>query len=93
MNVMREIVNEQELAAFLEAEEVEELADMQLVRQPLVRDRRATLIATVGDAKFKRQFRFTKEAFIVLSEMLGDQLYLPWERGRPVTVQQQLLVA
>jgi hypothetical protein len=93
MNVIRVIVNEQELAAFLEAEEVEELADMQLVRQPLVRNRRATLIATVGDAEFKRQFRFTKEAFIVLSEMLGDQLYLPCERGQPVTVQQQLLVA
>jgi hypothetical protein len=42
MNVIKEMVNEQELAAFLEAEEVEELADMQLVRQPLVRDRRAT---------------------------------------------------
>jgi hypothetical protein len=81
------------LGALLEFEETEDLVEMEIVRQPVVRDRRATLIASVGDAEFKRQFRFTKEAFIVLSEMLGEQLRLPCERGRPVTVHQQLLVA
>jgi hypothetical protein len=93
MNLIRDLVYVQEFGALLEVDEIEELVEMQLVRQPVVRDRRATLIATVGDAEFKRQFRFTKEAFIVLSEMLGEQLHLPCERGRPVTVQQQLLVA
>jgi hypothetical protein len=47
MNVIRELVNRQELVAFLEAEEVEELVDKQLVRQSLVDDRRAMLIAMV----------------------------------------------
>jgi hypothetical protein len=93
MNVIREIVNMQDFGAILEVDEMEELVEIQFVRQPVVRDRRATLIATVGDVEFKRQFRFTKEAFIVLSEMLGDQLHLPCERGRPLTVHQQLLVA
>ncbi len=81
MNLIRDLVHVQEFGAFLEVGEIEELVEMQLVRQPVARDRRATLIATVGDAEFKRQFRFTKEAFIVLSEMLGEQLHLACERG------------
>ncbi len=52
MNVIRELVNRQELVAFLEVEEVEELVVQKLVRQSLVHDCRATLIATVGDAEF-----------------------------------------
>ncbi len=47
MNVIRQLVNRQELVAFLEAEEVEELVDKQLVRQSLVHERRAMLIAMV----------------------------------------------
>ncbi len=62
MNVIRELVNRQELVAFLEAEEVEELVDKQLVRQLLVYDSRATLIATVDDVEFKRQFILTQKS-------------------------------
>ncbi len=40
-------MNRQELVAFLEAEEVEEHVDKQLVRQSLVHDCRAMLIAMV----------------------------------------------
>jgi hypothetical protein len=90
---MLEIVDLQEQQDFLEAEEFEELVDMPLVRQPAVRDRRVTHLHTVGDAEFKKQFRFTKEAVIVLTEMLGDQLFQPTQRGRPLTVLQQVLVA
>ncbi len=40
-------MNRQEIVAFLEAEKVEELVDKQLVRQSLVHDCRAMLIAMV----------------------------------------------
>jgi hypothetical protein len=76
----------------LEADEFEEMVDLQLIRQPVVRDRRADLIHSMGNAEFKRQFRFTKEAVVALTEMLGDQLSVPDQRGGPLTALQKVLI-
>lgn len=76
-----------------EIEEWEAMMELPLVRQPAVYDRRADHNISMSDAEFKRTYRFTKVGVLALVEMLYDQLHFPTERGRPLTVLQQVLVA
>ena len=74
-------------------EEFEEVMDLPLVRQPQVYDRRADHMVVLNHAEFKRTFRFTEDGVNAIAEMLHDQLHYPSNRGRPLSVLQQVLVA
>jgi hypothetical protein len=65
----------------------------QLVRQPVMRERRADHMVVLSDAEFKRTFRFTKPAVDVIVDMVFDELHLPSNRGLPLSVLQQVLIA
>jgi hypothetical protein len=76
-----------------EMEEWEAMMELPLVWQPVVYYRRADHSISLSDAEFKRTFRFSKTGDCALVEMLHDQLHFPTERGHPLTVLQQVLVA
>jgi hypothetical protein len=83
-----------EIMGLIEVEEVEEFLNLQLVRQPVVRDRRADHIVVLDSAEFQRTFRFSKAAVDVIVEMLHDQLIFDHEHlNNPVSPLQQVLVA
>jgi hypothetical protein len=67
--------------------------DLQLMRQPVVYDRRADHMVVLTPAEFQRTFRFNQPAVYILVTMLNDQLHFPTNRGRPLLVVQQVLVA
>jgi len=93
MNGIREILHLRHLRRAEQVDEFEEMMDLQLVRQPEVFDRRADHIIVLNHAEFKRTFRFTEAGVYALVDMLHDQLHFESNRGRPLTVLQQVLVA
>ncbi len=74
-----------------QVEEYEEMVDVQLIRQP--QDRRAGHMVVLNHAEFKRTFRFSEDGVLALVDLLYDQLHYPTNRGRPLSVLQQVLVA
>jgi hypothetical protein len=93
MHGIRQILHQRNLRRVEEVEEFEERMEIQLVRQPVVYDRRADHMQVLNTAEFKRTFRFNKAGVDALVEMLYDQLHIPSNRGRPLSVLQQVLVA
>ncbi len=96
MNEIRDIVRLRQIRQVEDVEEVEEyeeMDDLQLVRQPVVYDRRADHKVVLNLAKFQRIFRFNQPAVYTLVTMLNDQLYFPTNCGQPLSVLQQFLVA
>lgn len=93
MNEIRDIVRVRQVRQVEEVEEFEEMVDLQLVRQPVVYDRRADHMVVLNPAEFQRTFRFNQPAVYALVTMLYDQLHFPTNRGRPLSVLQQVLVA
>jgi hypothetical protein len=76
-----------------QVEQFEEVMVLPPVRQPQVYDRRADHMVVLNHAEFKRTFRFTEDGVNAIAEMLHDQLHYPTQRGRPLSVLQQVLVA
>jgi hypothetical protein len=76
-----------------EVEEYEEMMVVRLIRQPQVYDRRADHMVVLNHAEFKRTFRFSEDGVLALVDLLYDQLHYPTQRGRPLSVLQQVLVA
>ena len=74
-------------------EEYEEMMVVRLIRQPQVYDRRADHMVVLNHAEFKRTFRFSEDGVLALVDLLYDQLHYPTQRGRPLSVLQQVLVA
>ena len=74
-------------------EEYEEMMVVRLIRQPQVYDRRADHMVVLNYAEFKRTFRFSEDGVLALVDLLYDQLHYPTQRGRPLSVLQQVLVA
>jgi hypothetical protein len=93
MNGIREILHLSHLRREEQVEEYEEMMDLQLVRQPKVYDRRADHMIVLDHAEFKRTFRFTQDGVKALVTLLHDQLHYDTNRGRPLSVLQQVLVA
>jgi hypothetical protein len=50
-------------------------------------------MVVLNAAEFQRTFRFTQPAVYALVEMLYEQLHFPTNRGRPLSVLQQVLAA
>jgi hypothetical protein len=93
MDGVRENLHLRHLRRVEEVEEFEEMMDLQLVRQPEVYDRRADHIRVLNHAEFKRTFRFSEDGVYALVDLLHDQLHVDTNRGRPLSVLQQVLVA
>jgi hypothetical protein len=93
MNGIRDVLHLRQLRQVEEVEEFEEMADLQLVQQPVVYDRRADHMVVLNPAEFQRTFRFNQPAVYAIVAMLHDQLHFPSNRGRPLSVLQQVLVA
>jgi hypothetical protein len=93
MEGVRQLMHLRQLRRAEEVEEFEEMMDLQLVRQPVVYDRRADHIVVLNHAEFKRTFRFSEAGVLALVHLLHDQLHYDTGRGRPLSVLQQVLVA
>jgi hypothetical protein len=93
MNGIREILELNHMRAEEDFDEFEEMMNLQLVRQLEVFDRRADHIIVLNHTEFKRTFRFTEAGVYALVDMLFEQLNFESNRGRPLTVLQQVLVA
>ncbi len=50
-------------------------------------------MVVLNHAEFKRTFRFSEDGVLALVDLLYDQLHYPTQRGRPLSVLQQVLVA
>jgi hypothetical protein len=93
MHGIRQLLHQRHLLRVEDVEEFEERMEMQLVRQPVVYDRRADHMQVLNPVEFKRTFLFNQAAVYALVEMLYDQLHIPSNRGQPLLVLQQVLVA
>ncbi len=83
MHGIREMLHLRHLRRVEDVEEFEERMEIQLVRQPVVYDRRADHMQVLNTVESKRTFRFNQAAVDALVEMLYDQLHIPSNRGRP----------
>jgi hypothetical protein len=91
MNEIRDIVRLKQMRQVEKVEEVEEydeMYDLQLVRQPMVYNRRADHMVVLNPAEFQRTFLFNQLAVYTLVTMLNDQLHFPTNCRRPLSVLQ-----
>jgi hypothetical protein len=94
MNVLGNVVELEGIMDLDDLEQFEDVVDLPLL--PLVRHPariRAEHMVSLSDREFQRTFRFTKQAVVVLVEMLHEQLNHVSNRGLPLSVEQQVLIA